>query len=71
MVSSWEPPSARLSALTVQLLDSSKRKENGESGGALWDNSAFKLLVVASADDRQRCLLRRWRESAAKIRLLE
>ncbi len=35
VVSSWEPGGARLSACTLQLIESSQGQEKGESMGAL------------------------------------
>ncbi len=46
--SSLEPGGARLSACTLQLLDSSQGHVTGQPIGALWASSAGNLLVVAS-----------------------
>ncbi len=66
-MSSSEPGGARLSACTLQLLESSQGQEKVESMGALWASSAGRWLVEACAADRQLGRLRRCREGAAKI----
>ncbi len=61
-MSPWEPGGARLSACTLQLLESSQGREKGESLGALWASFAGKLQDVACAAERLLDSLSRCRE---------
>ncbi len=52
MESTWEPGGTRLSALTLQLLDSSQEQERRVAIKALKGSSAERLSVVAWTADR-------------------